>query len=72
MRKALLVLAVLLALPALLHIYNPSMRLGGFGLLLGFIGMTLSPVILFAALGYMVKKEWRKKIKNNSPEANEQ
>lgn len=59
MRKVILVAAVLLSLPILLHVYNPSMQLEWLGLLLGIIGMTLSPVILFGALAYLVYNEWR-------------
>jgi hypothetical protein len=59
MRKVMLVAAVLLSLPILLHVYNPSMWLEWFGLLLGVIGMTLSPLILFSALAYLVYNEWR-------------
>ncbi|HUS96380.1 MAG TPA: hypothetical protein VMX97_06555 [Hyphomicrobiaceae bacterium] len=60
MRKASIILAVLLSLPALLFIYQPSMKLGGVGLLLGIIGMTISPLILFGALAYFVYNEWTK------------
>jgi hypothetical protein len=59
MRKLMLIAAVLLSLPILLHVYNPSMRLEWLGLLLGIIGMTLSPVLLFGALAYLVYNEWR-------------
>ena len=59
MRRAMIVAAVLLSLPALLFIYQPSMKLGGFGLALGVIGMTISPIILFGALAYVAVKEWR-------------
>ena len=59
MREVLLVLAMLVSLPILLHVYEPSMRLEWVGLLLGIVGMTLSPAILFAALGYVVYREWR-------------
>ena len=59
MRRATIVAAVLLSLPALLFIYQPSMKLGGFGLALGVIGMTISPIILFGALAYVAVKEWR-------------
>ena len=58
MRKILLVVAVLLSLPILLHVYQPPMRLEAFGLLLGIIGMTLSPLILFGALAYLVYTQW--------------
>jgi len=55
-----LVLAVLglLSLPVLLHVYQPTLRLGGPGLILGGIGMTLSPLILYGALLYVIGKEW--------------
>ena len=59
MRKLLLIAAVLLSLPILLHVYQPSLRLEAFGLLLGVIGMTLSPLILFGALAYLVYSQWR-------------
>jgi Mn2+/Fe2+ NRAMP family transporter len=59
MRKGLLIVAVLLSLPILLHVYQPSMRLEALGLLLGVIGMTVSPLILFASLAYLVYREWR-------------
>jgi len=59
MRKALLIAAILLSLPILLHVYQPSMRLEWFGLLLGIIGMTVSPAILFGSLGYLVYSQWR-------------
>lgn len=58
MRRVMLVAAVLLSLPALLFIYQPAMKLGGLGLALGVIGMTISPLILFGALAYLVVKEW--------------
>lgn len=60
MRKLLVVVAVLLALPVFLFVYQPSMQLGGLGLLLGGIGMTVSPLIILFALGYLVMHEWRK------------
>ena len=55
----LLVLLVVLALPALLHIYQPPLRLGAALFALGWIGQTISPVILFGALAYLAIKEWR-------------
>jgi Mn2+/Fe2+ NRAMP family transporter len=60
MRKLLLIAAVLLSLPVLLHVYQPSMQLGGLGLALGVIGMTVSPVILFGALAIVVCRGWGK------------
>ena len=59
MKKLGLILLLLLAFPILLHVYNPSMQLGGFGLLLGMIGMTVSPVILFFTLGAFIAKHWK-------------
>ncbi len=58
-KKLALIILVLLCLPALLFIYNPSIQLGGFGLLLGVIGMTLSPVLLFGVLGVFVWERWK-------------
>jgi len=51
-----LLMALVLSLPILLHVYNPSMKLGGMGLLLGIIGMTISPLILFGILIYLIIK----------------
>ncbi|MCB9808349.1 hypothetical protein H6770_03780 [Candidatus Peribacteria bacterium] len=59
MKKLLLTLLVLLSLPALLFIYNPSMHLGAIGLMLGAIGMTISPVILYTVLLLYVKQKWK-------------
>lgn len=58
MRKAMLIAAVVLSLPALLFIYQPSVQFGGVGLYLGITGMTLSPLILYSALAYFVIREW--------------
>ncbi|MBT4119516.1 MAG: hypothetical protein HN666_01015 [Candidatus Peribacter sp.] len=55
-----LLLLIPLSLPILLHVYNPSMQLGGLGLLLGVIGMTISPLILFLSLGFYVAKRWNR------------
>ena len=49
---------VLLSLPILLHVYQPAWQLGGLGLILGTIGMSISPLILFGSLLYMIGKEW--------------
>lgn len=54
-----LILLVLLSLPILLHVYNPSMQLGAWGLILGVIGMTISPLILFVVLLLFVGQKWR-------------
>lgn len=60
MRKIIVVILALLALPVFLFVYQPSWQLGGFGLLLGGLGMTVSPLIVLGALVYMVVKEWQK------------
>jgi hypothetical protein len=59
MKRVALILLVLLSLPALLHIYQPPLRLGAALFTLGWIGQTVSPIILFWALAYIVIKEWR-------------
>ena len=60
MRRLGLVVLAVLSLPILLHVYQPAWQLGGWGLILGTIGMSLSPLILFGSLLYMVGKEWNK------------
>jgi hypothetical protein len=60
MRKAVLVLLALLSLPILLFVYQPSLQLGFWAFVLGNIGRTLSPLILFGALAYVISKEWNK------------
>jgi hypothetical protein len=53
--KPKLIVAFILSLPILLHVYNPSMTLGPlFGFLLGYIGWTISPLILFGTLLYLI------------------
>jgi hypothetical protein len=54
MRKIVLMLTVLLSLPILLHVYQPAWQLGGLGLVLGAIGISVSPLFLFGALAYMI------------------
>lgn len=60
MKKLGLLLLVLLSLPILLFVYNPSMQLGALGLLLGVIGMTVSPAILFIVLFLFVAERWKR------------
>ena len=48
--KTALITTLILSLPILLHVYQPSMRLEGLGFILGFIGMTISPILLFGVL----------------------
>ncbi len=58
MKHLSLILLVLFSLPVLLHVYNPSMQLGGLGLLLGVIGMTISPLLIFGVLLKYVYEKW--------------
>lgn len=60
LRKIVLILAALLSLPILLFVYQPSLQLGYWAFVLGNIGRTLSPLILFGALVYVIVKEWDK------------
>jgi hypothetical protein len=60
MRKIVLVGLALLSLPILLFVYQPSLQLGAWAFILGNIGRTLSPLILFGALAYVIAKEWNK------------
>jgi hypothetical protein len=57
-KRVVLALLVLLSLPALLHIYQPPLRLGEWLFVLGWIGQKVSPLILFGALAYAVIREW--------------
>ena len=57
-RRIGLVALVLLTLPILLHVYNPSMQLGGLGIGLGIIGKTLSPLILYVVLVWWLMTKW--------------
>ena len=58
LKRMLLVLLVLLSLPIVLPVYNPSLQLEGVGLILGGIAMTISPVVLFGSLLYLVTRLW--------------
>ena len=60
MRKIVLILMALLSLPILLFVYQPSLQLGYWAFALGNIGRTLSPLILYGALLYVIVKEWNK------------
>lgn len=59
MKKILAIAVLVLGLPGFLIIYNPSMQLGGFGLMLGMIGFTISPLVLLGALVYTTVKLWK-------------
>jgi len=58
MRKLGLVLLLLLSLPILLFVYQPALPLGFGAYVLGTIGRTLSPLILFGSLAYVIAKHW--------------
>ena len=53
-------LITLFSLPILLHVYNPSMELGGLGLLLGGIGYYASPVLIFGTLIWLIIKSGKR------------
>ncbi len=54
------ILITLLSLPILLHVYNPSMELGGLGLFLGGIGYFVSPILMFGTLIWLIIKSTKK------------
>ncbi len=56
MKKSYLYLILICSLPILLHVYNPSMKLGALGLFLGFWGLYISPIIIFGFLFYLILK----------------
>ncbi|HEY4488092.1 MAG TPA: hypothetical protein VJB97_01070 [Candidatus Paceibacterota bacterium] len=58
MKKTAAVFIVLLGLPVFLFIYQPSWQLGGIGLLLGGIGVTLTPIVILISLLYTAYKLW--------------
>ena len=58
LRRLGLILAALMTTPVLLFIYQPAWKLGGFGLLLGMIGMMISPIIILFCVIYTVNSLW--------------
>jgi hypothetical protein len=58
MRKIGLLALAVLSLPILLFVYQPALQLGFTAYILGTIGRTLSPLILFGSLAYAIAKEW--------------
>ena len=46
-----------IGLPMLLHVYNPSLQLEALGLILWFIGLYVSPIVVFWYLLYLVFKK---------------
>jgi len=60
MRRIVLILMAVLSLPILLFVYQPSLQLGVWAFVLGNIGRTLSPLILYGALAYVIANEWNK------------
>ena len=60
MRKLIITVLVVLSLPIYLLIYNPSMQLGGLGLILGGIGTVISALTILALLVYIILQEWKK------------
>lgn len=60
MRKLWSIVLIVFSLPILFHVYDPAWTLGGWGLALGFIGYTISPLILFVILIKHIIKYWRR------------
>lgn len=58
MKRVTTILIVLLVLPVFLFIYQPAWQLGGLGLVLGGIGITLTPLAILYLLYYYVRREW--------------
>lgn len=58
LRRAGLIALFLLALPILLFVFQPSIALGAWGMALGVVGTTLSPLILFGALFLWARSKW--------------
>jgi hypothetical protein len=58
LRRALIVALFVLALPILLFVYQPSLALGGWGMALGAVGWTLSPLILFGVFVLWARQRW--------------
>ena len=59
MRRIGLLMLLVLSLPILLFVYQPALPLGGTAFILGTIGRTLSPLILFGALAYVIATHWK-------------
>jgi len=59
MKKIWVLLVVLFTLPAFLFIFQPAWSLGGVGLLLGFIGNFVSPILILYLLFYFASREWQ-------------
>lgn len=60
MSKKLLCLLLLLAVvPAFFFIYQPSLKLEALGLLIGYAGMTITPLAIIYLLYYYIRNEWK-------------
>lgn len=46
-------------LPVFLFIYQPAWKLGGLGLALGMIGISITPLTILYLLYYFVRNEWK-------------
>lgn len=58
MKRVPTILVALLVLPVFLFIYQPTWQLGGLGLVLGGIGITLTPLAILYLLYYYIRREW--------------
>ena len=60
-KKALIYSVItLFSLPILLHVYQPSWKLEGLGMLLGGIGFFISPILIFGTLLWLIFKSLKK------------
>jgi len=59
MKKLLVLLVILMVMPVFLFIFQPNWQLGGLGLLLGVIGIYVTPLAILFLLYYYVRIEWK-------------
>lgn len=57
--KLICLLLVLGVVPVFFFIYQPSLQLGGLGLMIGYVGVTATPIIILYLLCYFIRREWR-------------
>ncbi|HEY4522250.1 MAG TPA: hypothetical protein VJH91_01265 [Candidatus Paceibacterota bacterium] len=58
LKKIAAIAVVVLGLPVFLFIFQPSWQLGGIGLALGMLGMTVTPLVVLGSLLYTAYKLW--------------
>ena len=58
-KKIFCLILVLAVVPAFFFIYQPSLRLEWIGLLIGYAGMSLTPLAIIYLLYYYIRNEWK-------------